>query len=237
MYIAIESVLAAMAALSCVHPFHGITYLACKKGRLPVSEYPVEFRLDGSTKAHMDEFHRLCPQSARYYQPFGSLNAAKRWVNPDYPSSGLQRINTSTFRGAFCHDAGTAYWSWSGEYVDILASNLYRGARIPALEMSIWLYHRRDIGEIFDEEELVHRFLGDYGITDDEIERLFDMDLGSQTIMDNHTAGLVSRSGNLERFSAGCSTAAGRSARRAGRPSVFGGQRLWSNRPLRIKAC
>ena len=98
MYIPVEAVLEAMNALSRVHPFHGITYLACKRARLPISEQPVEFRLDGETKAHMDEFHRLCPQSSRYYQPFGSLNIQKRWLNSDYASSGLQRINTSTFR-------------------------------------------------------------------------------------------------------------------------------------------
>ena len=108
MYIPIETVLHSVRGLSRVHPFHGITYLACKKSRLPVSDEPVAFRLDASTKDHMDEFHRLCPQSDRYYQPFGSLNPYRRWVNPDYASSGLQRINTSTFRTAFHHEPGTS---------------------------------------------------------------------------------------------------------------------------------
>ena len=185
MYIAIEAVLAAITALSRVHPFHGITYLACKKERLPVSDQPVEFRLDRSTKAHMDEFHRLCPQSERYYQPFGSLNSARRWVNPDYASSGLQRINTSTFRAAFRHEAGTPYWSWSKQYVDVLAGNLYRRALLPALEMSVWLYRKSDVGEAVDEEELVRRFFREYGITEEEVERLFEVDLGNRPIIGN----------------------------------------------------
>ena len=191
MYIPIDAVLAAMMALARVHPFHGITYLACKRERLPVSEQPVEFRLDRSTKAHMEKFHRLCPQSEHFYQPFGSLNPARRWVNPDYASSGLQRINTSTFRGALRHEAGTPYWSWSSDYVDVLASNLHRKALIPALEMSIWLYHRRDIGETLDEDELVHRFFGEYGITDEEVERLFETEFGARTVIGNLTNGLV----------------------------------------------
>lgn len=178
MYIPVDVVLESMQALSRVHPFHGITYLACKKSRLPVTAEAVEFRLDASTKKHMDEFHRLCPYSARYYQPFGSLSPSRRWVNPDYASSSLQRINTSTFGAAFHHNPGQPIWSWSDRYIDVLASKLYRNAPIPALEMSIWLYHRRDIGEEFDARQLVDRFFEEYRISDEEAERLFDTRVG-----------------------------------------------------------
>ena len=174
MYIPVETVLEAVRALSRVHPFHGITYLACKRGRLPTSNEPVEFRVDAATKEHLEKFHRLCPYSERYYQPFGSLNPNRRWVNPDYASSSLQRINTSTFRNAFKHVPGTPLWSWRNTYVDVLANSLYRGAPIPALELSVWLYHRQDVGDEFDGRALVDRFFEEYRITEEEAERLFD---------------------------------------------------------------
>ena len=178
MYFSIDVVLDSIRALARVHPFHGITYLACKKHRLPVSNVPKLFRLDASTKEHMDTFHRICPQSNRYYQPFGSLSPDRRWVNPDYPSSGLQRINTSTFRSAFRHDPGQPHWSWSESYVDVLASNLYRDVRIPALHLSVWLYRRRELGNVFDPESLVDQFFREYGITEEEEERLFTTEIG-----------------------------------------------------------
>lgn len=181
MYLSIDVVLESIRALARVHPFHGITYLACKKHRLPVSDNPEMFRLDASTKEHMDTFHRICPPSNRYYQPFGSLSPDRRWVNPDYPSSGLQRINTSTFRSAFRHEPGQPHWSWSESYVDVLASNLYRNARIPALHLSVWLYRQRDFGTVFEPDDLVARFFSDYGITEEEINRLFDTEIVGDT--------------------------------------------------------
>ena len=174
MYLSVDLVLESIQALARVHPFHGITYLACKRHQLPVSSEPMVFRLDAATKEHMDSFHRICPQSERYYQPFGSLSPSRRWVNPDYASSGLQRINTSTFRAAFHHEPGQPYWSWSESYVDVLASNLHRKTPIPGYELSVWLYRGHDLGDAVDPEELLARFFNEYGVTDEEVERLFD---------------------------------------------------------------
>ena len=174
MYLSVDLVLESIQALARVHPFHGITYLACKRRQLPVSSEPMVFRLDAATKEHMDSFHRICPQSGRYYQPFGSLSPSRRWVNPDYASSGLQRINTSTFRAAFHHEPGQPYWSWSESYVDVLASNLYRKTLIPGYELSVWLYRGHDLGDAVAPEQLLARFFNEYGVTDEEVERLFD---------------------------------------------------------------
>ena len=174
MYLSVDLVIESIPALARVHPFHGVTYLACKRHRLPVSSEPAVFRLDAATKEHMDTFHRICPQSARYYQPFGSLSPNRRWVNPDYPSSGLQRINTSTFQAAFHHEPGEPYWSWSESYVDVLARNLYRKRLIPGFELSVWLYRQHGLGDVVDPEELLTRFFDEYGVTDEEVARLFD---------------------------------------------------------------
>ena len=171
MYFSIEHIVSALKQLEDVHPFHGITFMACKMAQLPIGRPSESFPMDAVTRDHMRKHHKLSSTSARFYQPFKSN---KRWLVEKYPSSGLQAINTQTFEDAFIHEPNSNSWAWSQEYVDVLASKLPRQRRIPLYAMCVWLYRRVDFPSSSLDRETIERFLRDYHITTDELERLFD---------------------------------------------------------------
>lgn len=116
MYFKPDIICNAISALSVVHPFHGITFLTCKKGNLPVGK-EVDFKMDALTKEFMVEHHKIDPKSKFYYQPFKSV---VKWLRHDYPASGLQAINTQTFSGAFIHRQNSRIWGWRNSYIQFL---------------------------------------------------------------------------------------------------------------------
>lgn len=173
MYIATAQIIKSIERLAVVHPFHGITFLACKEARLPVGS-KVELRMDALTKKHMDKHHRLAPSSTYYFQPF---SPSRSWVKHDYPSSGLQAINTQTFREAFIHPPIVPLWGWSEIYIDELHSRLRKKRKIPAFDLSVWLYRSVNFEQPISPVELIQQFMDHYHITDEERTRLFDRDV------------------------------------------------------------
>ena len=170
-YIAEHQVLTSTGKLGRVHPFLGITFVACKKYQLPVGR-TTRLGMDALTKEHMDRHHKLAPDSSHYYQPF---NPAHPWVKAKYPSSGLQAINTQTCKAAFIHPPGTRQWGWSDDYVDILADLLIGNSRVPALDLAVWLCRSKAISDSTSKNDLVAMFLDEYHITEVEQGRLFDL--------------------------------------------------------------
>src|ERR1700752_256248 len=102
-----------ISALANIHPFHGITFLTCKKAELPIS-HAVDFPMDSKTAEFMRQYHKIDPDSEYFFQPY---SARPIWVRSDYPSSGLQAINTPTFGKAFLHERNTRIWGWVSNYV------------------------------------------------------------------------------------------------------------------------
>lgn len=103
-YLSAEYILHAIQLLAPVHSFMGITYLTCKKMELPVGS-SITFSMDSQTKDFMERVHKIYPGSEYYFQPFETIKA-KQWVKPRYPSTGLQSLNTRTFKDAFIHGRG-----------------------------------------------------------------------------------------------------------------------------------
>src|SRR5579859_3432506 len=116
MFLTAGQIAQSIDALSNVHPFHGITFLACKKAKLPVGR-EIVFPLDAETDRFLIEHHRIDPGSDWFFQPFRTSNIAKKWVRPDYAAKGLQAINTQTFIAAFLHKPNSRIWGWSLNYV------------------------------------------------------------------------------------------------------------------------
>lgn len=170
MYISSRLLLRAIEELKRVHPFHGVTFLVCKQQELPVDR-PVEFAMDALTRNHMDTHHKLAPASGFYFQPFRSN---KHWLKHDYPSSGLQAINTQTFKSAFIHDPGSRTWAWHRCYLTALEEKLISGRKIPAWALAVWLYRSKDRNEEDDLRILIRRFKNEYHITLPECKKLFD---------------------------------------------------------------
>ena len=125
MFLSLKAIGSAVRALRGVHPFHGITFLACKRFSLPVGT-TTAVQMDGITKSFLIEHHRVDPESDWFYQPFKSSDTSKHWLSSDYASSGLQAINTQTVRDAFIHPARSREWGWADNYVEVLEALLPR---------------------------------------------------------------------------------------------------------------
>ena len=124
---------------SSTHTFYGVTYLACKLGKLRVGE-PIEFAIDKEETALLDRFYKPDPTTDRYYRVFRTSDKQNHWLRADFPSKGSQRTRTSKFKEAFHHPKASQLWAWAENYVDVLKEQLYRGQRIPVLSLAIWLY-------------------------------------------------------------------------------------------------
>lgn len=174
MYLSAHAVLAAINLLrSNVHPFVGITLLACKRAGLSVGSTD-QVSLDLLTRAHMDEHHRIDRRSNFYFQPF--RGGARSWVTDRYPSTGLQTVNTQTFGDIFIHPRNTPQWGFQPDYVDRVVEKLKErnfARDIPADALAVWLFKDANLGKISNYEELVAHFFKTYSIAPIEAERLF----------------------------------------------------------------
>ena len=177
MYLSAEAVTYAIRRLrNTVHPFFGITFVACKWANLSVGDADY-VSMDTLTKEHLDRYHVLDRSSRYYFQPFKST---KEWVARKYPSSGLQAINTQTFADVFIHPRNSDQWSFSEDYVEhivrILRTSPGHSSRASATALAIWLYKTTILDEQSNLTDLVNRFFREFNITGDEFEKLFDED-------------------------------------------------------------
>ncbi len=166
MYFSAEQIKRAIIQLKDVHPFFGITFLACKKENLPIGK-PIKFHLGRITKEHMEKHHKLNQNSKHYFQPF---HRTRRWVRNDYPSSGLQEINTQTFKDAFIHPPKRPQWGWSDDYISFLNKFLSRNMgenKIPAYALAVWLYKEQEVSDA-TAMELISKFMEEYNIIEEE---------------------------------------------------------------------
>jgi hypothetical protein len=163
-------------ALADVHSFHGITFLTCKEGTLPVGG-TITFPMDSKTEEFLKKHHRLDPSSDWFFQPFKSSDLTKKWVRPDYSAKGLQAVNTRTFRDAFIHTPNTRTWGWSSDYVNVLQSKLPKQKRIPTFYLAVWLYQLHEWSDASSLENVVDKFLADFNITSPERATLFDVSI------------------------------------------------------------
>ncbi len=173
MYLSADAVLRAINALRAeVHPFVGITFVACKRYGLSVGSMD-DVSIDTLTRAHLKEHHRIDRRSSYYFQPFRS---AYWWVTEKYPSSGLQKTNTQTFASAFVHTRAKGEWGFSFKYINQIENVLHQQnftSDIPADALAVWLFKDVDVGEISSYDDLVRLFFREYNITSEEQSRLF----------------------------------------------------------------
>jgi hypothetical protein len=172
MYLSKAYVLTAISRMTEIHPFYGITFLSCKKNKLPVGE-SVPYQMDGNTKAFMDEIHKLDPVSGYYFQPFASSARDKYWVSVKYPSSGLQAINTQTFSGAFLHIKKEKTWGWSNNYLDILKTQLRNNELLSIFDLAVWVFKGKKWPDSANLQTVIQTFIEEFEITDGERTQLF----------------------------------------------------------------
>lgn len=159
-----------------VHPFFGITYLACKRIDLPVGEC-AEIKLDSHTLDFLNAHHKIDTQSEYFFQPYKS---SVLWLVKKYPSAGLQAINTQTYSDVFLHERKKPLWGWQEDYIELLQQHLEGNKPIPLFELLVWLYKWHQWDQDISFEILVSKFQEEYNITQTELVMLFDCDLTRQ---------------------------------------------------------
>lgn len=183
MYFSQDAVLQAIHNLKKVHPFFGITFLVCKMNKLPVGS-SIKFPLDAENKNFLEKTHKISPESDFYYQPFKSIS---NWLKNDYASSGLQSINTRSFKDAFIHEKNTQYWGWGNNYLTYLSSHQsIKKNKIPLLSLCIWIYKYNNFNEKTSYQDIKALFVSDFNITDEELSLLFeDQDTSIENLLLN----------------------------------------------------
>jgi hypothetical protein len=180
MFLTLEHITQALENLKSVHPFYGMTFLACKREALPIGR-AIPFPIANHETALLDKYYRPEETSEFYYQLFWTSDKKDRWKpRSDYAASTLQSTRTqSAFKDAFIHDMGSDLWGWKSNYVEILRANLsknvppYRNSPIPAFYLAVWLYRERNWPANTAPEEVVTAFVTDFHI-DKELS-LFDL--------------------------------------------------------------
>lgn len=170
-----------------VHPFIGITFIACKHHGLPVGAAE-ELSMDALTRSHLKEHHMIDRGSAHFFQPFRG-QASKWWVDQKYPSAGLQTVNTQTFPSVFLHEPRSKEWGFAEDYLQRIVDVLTRAhspVSAPADALAIWLFKGKDLGSVTDIDALIDLFFNTYQIAPDEQRVLFGERAFSSTFSTNN---------------------------------------------------
>jgi len=176
MYLSFECILFATKRLKVIHPFVGITFLSCKKNGLPVGS-SIEYSMDNYTKAFMEENQKIS-DSEYYFHPFKTNTTSKFWVKSNYPSTGLQSVNTRTFQKCFIHKRGSKIWGWSNAYIRSIAEiEIDNKAKISLIDLAIWTMKYKKWKKNTTLEDVLDQFIRDYNITKEEQEILFSDDI------------------------------------------------------------
>lgn len=169
MFFTPEQVKRSLGALSEIHPFFGISYLAFKKAGLPVGSTAVlnfsQVAEDLLTK-HYQPF-----TGYGFYQPFKTAKV-KRWISERYGSTSLQRITKDTFGDALIHPTPSE-WGWREKYVLALQRHL-RGSKIPAFDLAVWLFKDEKLSRGIKFAQVCELFFERYNVGTDERKKLFD---------------------------------------------------------------
>lgn len=181
MYINFDYVREAVAELENIHPFYGITFLACKRADLPIGSQ-ITFSVGTIETEFLQEFFQPYAGSDYFYRLFRISDKLKLWVHQTkYASSTLQSIRTqSAFSAAFIHERNTADWGWEKDYVGVLRANLsfnakqFKHQKVPTLLLACWLYRDRTWEPDTTPSDVIASFVNEFRILPEE-EVLFDL--------------------------------------------------------------
>ena len=169
----------ALRVLEPYNAFFGITFLVLKKVGVPVGS-KMRLRLDAENKRFLEDHYGIHPKSRYFFRVFRPSVKARDWVAPNYASTGLQAINTQTFRDAILHEKNDNTWGWADDYLVRLANRLPRASiRIPLFHLAVWIYKYRPLPEQYNRADVVRMFINEFALTDDELDALFQIDIVS----------------------------------------------------------
>jgi hypothetical protein len=174
MYLSEKVIRDSLRCLAPVHPFFGITFLACKQEQMPIGE-SIRFPIATFEVDVLRKYYQPNPRSRYYFHPFKTSGLLK-WHGPKYPSSGLQAIRTrGDLAKAFIHEKDTDLWGWRSNYVETLQQKLERDKinAIPVFALATWLFRTRSWPDRASQSTVTDAFYRDFSITSVERDVLF----------------------------------------------------------------
>jgi hypothetical protein len=180
MYLSLEQVQRSLDKLTDIHPFFGMSFLAFKGASIAVGQAG-EYIFTQIATDVLERHFKASSDYEGFYNPFITSDKSDRWLKPRYPSTSLQRITTDTFGDSLIHTKKTSEWGWKSDYVERLEHHL-DGRRIPAFDLSVWLYRQEEWPEDVTPEDVRDYFFEDYNINNVEKERLFDSSIPNVTL-------------------------------------------------------
>lgn len=173
MYLSEDLIIGAIRNLESLHPFFGVTFLACKQNRLPVEE-SVEFPINSFETLLLERYYKPIKETEKFFRIFRSSDKAKYWLNSDYASSGSQATRTQHFSDVFIHPKNSNMWGWRSDYIETLSKHLPKN-KIPIFYLCVWLFRDVNWPDDSNESTLINKFIQDFNITQKEFANLFEM--------------------------------------------------------------
>ena len=174
MFLAQEQIEKSLGSIQLVHPFFGISFLVFKEERLPVGK-TIDFSINHLEDQFLRQYFRPDIRSEWFFRAFRVSDKKQFWLRPDYAWKGSQSVRTRTFGSAFIHDKGTDQWGWQDSYIQELKGKLYKGRKIPAYDLAVWLYRDKDWPPQTTPQAITDSFIQQFNIDDLEIDDLFDL--------------------------------------------------------------
>ena len=176
-YFSIAQIQESLKALEPYNAFFSITFLVLKKLEAPVG-YKKRLSLDAKNRQFLQEHFKVHPKSKYFFRVMRQNARTKDWVEPNYASTGLQAVNTQTFRDALLHEKNDNTWGWREDYVQQLVDKLpHRGVRIPLFHLAVWIYKYRQWEDEIRRADIIRHIIDEYGLTKEEISHLFESDI------------------------------------------------------------
>jgi len=177
MYLSVEQIDESIRKLDSVHVFMGTSFLAFKISQLPIGTR-THIDIAEQERFILETYYNPYPDSKFYYVPLRGGGPENRWRGKKkYPTSGLQRIRTSTFSSVFLHTPDTDEWGWEPSYVLQIAKRL-RNKKVPAFYLATWILRDYNWPDTTQAEDIIEQFFTLFHISNEERELLFDTSLG-----------------------------------------------------------
>ena len=173
-YFSNDQIQESLKVLAPYNVFFSTTFLVMKKEQVPIGGEK-DFSLDAANRSFLQTHFQIHPKSRHFFRVMRPNSRAKDWLAPNYASTGLQSINTQTFRDAIIHEPIVGGWGWSEDYVKRLSERLPKGrGKIPLYHLAVWLYKFEAWDDETTSRDIISRIITDYDLTDEEIEALFE---------------------------------------------------------------
>lgn len=172
MYFSKEQIEESIRQLDRVDPFFGITFLAFKMNKLPVSSVKSIDAVQ-TLEDFLQQYYRPDAQFSSFYIPFKTWNrTGKGWTSMMSYAESLSTRTHRTFGDVLLHQEQDDKWAWQPDYIAALKKHLGND-RIPVLHLAAWLLRSRSWEEDVQTQDVVEAFITEFNITSEE-RVLFD---------------------------------------------------------------